>query len=212
MSEGEASRRCGECDLCCRLLRVDDLAKLGGVPCTYLRDPAADGAAGCGVHELRPEICRGYRCLWLRGSFDDADRPDRLGAILDLEPRGGVVHLRVHEVTPGSYDRSPRIQELVAGYRESMPVRVLDADDVMTDRPVRVLLPGDAEQRLDGERIEVLRGGEVVESRRLPWLERIVRRLSLRWQRRRLRAWEAGGTPTSRALAQRVAARSASVR
>ena len=57
MSEGEASRRCGECDLCCRLLRVDDLAKLGGVPCTYLRDPAVDGAAGLeATSRLRPAL------------------------------------------------------------------------------------------------------------------------------------------------------------
>ena len=125
MSAGAVVRSCGECTLCCTLLRVDELRKLGGTPCPALR--AAPAAPGCGIHATRPAICRAYSCLWLAGGLDPGDRPDRLGAVLDVATEGGVTRLRVHEARPGAYDGSPRLREIVARYRESMPVRIADA-------------------------------------------------------------------------------------
>ena len=90
-------RKCGSCSLCCTLLRVDELAKLGGTPCVHQR--AEDG---CSIYSRRPAICQSYRCLWLRGGLELADRPDRLGAVLDLGSRGGFPELVVHEAEPGA--------------------------------------------------------------------------------------------------------------
>ena len=182
------SRACGECTRCCTLLRVDELSKLGGSPCRHLR--AAPESPGCGIHALRPNICRAYSCLWLAGGLDPEDRPDRLGAVLDVATEGGVTRLRVHEAEPGAYARSPRLREIVARYRESMPVRLSDVSRAGDpEAPVRELGPAGTELRIEGEWIVRLEGGREEERRRLPWLERRLRRVALAFRRWRLRGY-----------------------
>lgn len=167
---------------------MDELAKRGGTPCPQLRP--APAAPGCGIHATRPGVCRAYRCLWLTGAFEDDDRPDRLGAVLDVATEGGVTRLRVHQARPGVYEASPRLREIVAGYREAMPVRLSDvsrAGDAAA--PVRELGPGDGEVRVEGDHWIRLEGGREVERRRLPWLERTLRRLAIAVRRFRLRRY-----------------------
>jgi hypothetical protein len=126
--------------------------------------------------------------LWLCGGLDDGDRPDLLGAVLDLLHAGADPALRIREAWPGAFDASPRMQEIAERYRASMPVRISDTGDVLdSERPYRMLLPDGAEQRVSGDRVEIFRDGRRVEARRLPWLGRSVRRLMLWVQRRGLR-------------------------
>jgi hypothetical protein len=236
-------RACGPCSLCCTLLRVDELAKLGGTPCVHQRTggAAASGArsepeasevtasgarsepeasevtaagarsepqasdvtqpGGCAIHARRPAICRAYRCLWLQGGLDEGDRPDRLGAVLDLASRAGFPELVVHEAEPGAFERSARLREIAERYRVGMPVRVLDCHAVLDpDRGFRVLLPGGEEQRVRGERIETWRDGARVGVGRLGWLERIARRAALGLRSLRLRRHRRGprSAPASR--------------
>lgn len=182
--EGTAVRACGECSLCCVVLRVDELRKLGGVPCRHL----GGDRSGCSIYASRPAICRRYRCLWLRGWFDEADRPDRLGAVLDLDSSGGSVRLAIRQASPGAFERSPRLVQIAGRMRETMPVRVTDTEDVLNpDRPYRVLLADGEEHLVEGDRVTVFRDGERVGERRPPWVERAMRGLVLRLQRRRLR-------------------------
>lgn len=188
-----ASRTCGACSLCCVVLRVDELEKLGGVPCRELRAPEQGG--GCGIHATRPGICRAYRCLWLQGGLEDDDRPDRLGAVLDLVTRGAETRLEIHEAEPGAFERSNRLREIAERHRAALPVRVLDVGDVLDpDRPYRVLLPNGREQRVVGERVQEWRDGEPVEERRLPWLERALRRFIAARRRRKLDRYVQRGT------------------
>ena len=179
---------CGACTLCCRLLRVDELRKLGGSACRELR--RAPLAPGCGIHATRPPICRAYACLWLTGGLDEADRPDRLGAILDVATEGGVTRLRVHEAEPGAYERSERLRKIVARYRESMPVRIANVAQVDdAEAPVRELGPAGSELRIEGEWLVRFEGARECERRHLPWLERGLRRLALARRRRKLRGY-----------------------
>ena len=181
----DTGRRCGECSLCCTVLRVDELRKLGGTPCAHL----AGADSGCGIYTTRPAICRAYRCAWLRGAFRADDRPDHLGAVLDFQTQGMTTRLSIREATPGAFDRSPRLREIAEEYRTQMPVRITDVDDVLNrDRPYRVLLPSGEEQRIAGDVVTFFRDGEETTSHRIPWLERWVRRASatllavkLRW-------------------------------
>lgn len=176
--DAATQRSCGACSLCCTVLRVDEIAKLAGTTCEHVRE-----AGGCEIHAARPQICRAYRCLWLRGKLEDTDRPDKLGAVLDLLPVGGGLRLSIRQARPDAFETSPRLQEIAAEFRNSMPVRITDVDDVLDpDRPFRVLLADGEEQRVGGELISIVRDGEVVEIRRLPWLERWVRRIALRWR------------------------------
>ena len=184
----ETPRACGPCSLCCTLLRVDELAKLGGTPCVHQL-----AGAGCAIHPRRPAVCRSYRCLWLQGRLGPGDRPDRLGAVLDLASRGGFPELVVHEAEPGALERSARLREIVGEFRVSMPVRILDARGALDpDHPFRVLLPGGEEQRVAGDRVETWRGGVRVGAARLPWLERVLRRVALAARRLRLRPHRRG--------------------
>jgi Fe-S-cluster containining protein len=202
--EARAARRsCGECPLCCTILRVDELAKRAGDDCVHQRrpDPGAVATAagtallgGCGIYETRPPICRGYRCLWLQGGLEDDERPDRTGGIVDLETTGVGLRLAIRESRRGAFDASPALQSIAARYREQMPVRISDAEDVMNpDRPFRVLLAGGVEHRVEGESVEVRREGRLVERRRLPWAERWARRLANGWRARQLARWSARG-------------------
>lgn len=185
MAAAAASRRCGPCSLCCTLLRVDELGKLGGQHCRH--QCIGDAEGGCGIHATRPEVCRAYRCLWLQGSLDEADRPDRLGAVLDLVTEGETPRLVVHEAEAERLDHSARLREIVEHWRRSLPVRVIAAGEALdSERSFRLFLPGGEEQRVSGERIEIYRDGVRVGARRLPRLDRWLRRLQLAWRRRRL--------------------------
>ena len=167
---------------------MDELRKLGGSPCRHLR--AAPEAPGCGIHARRPGICRAYSCLWLAGGLDEADRPDGLGAVLDIATEGLVTRLRVHEARPGAYEGSPRLREIVARYRESMPVRISDVSRAGDPAaPVRELGPRGAELRIEGDWVVRIAHGREQERRRLPWFERRLRRLALAWRAHRLRGY-----------------------
>ncbi len=182
----DEERRCGACSLCCTVLRVDELRKLGGVPCPELAAPGQ----GCGIHATRPGICRRYRCLWLQGRLDEADRPDRLGAVLDLVSEAGMPRLAIREAEPGAYDASPRLQEIAARFRETMMVRISDQADVLdADSAYRVLLPGGAEHLVEGDRTTLRHPDGRVEVQRLRWIERLVRRAILAVRRLRIRRW-----------------------
>lgn len=188
----DGARACDGCTLCCSVLRVDELRKLGGVPCHELRAPeeAERLGGGCGIHATRPAICRGYRCLWLQGGLEEGDRPDRLGAVLDLVTAGVETRLEIHEAEPGAFDASPRLREIAEHCRATLPVRVLDVGDVSDpDRPYRILRPGGEEERVAGEHVVRLRHGHVIGELRLPWLERTLRRAIVAWRRRRFARW-----------------------
>jgi hypothetical protein len=177
-----APRACGACSLCCTILRVDELAKLGGTPCAHQRS-----GGGCGIYERRPGICRAYRCLWLAGGLRDGDRPDALGAVLDVVSQGASVWLEIREAEVGAFGQSARLQEIAGEYRESMPVRITDTADVLDpDRRFRVLLPGGEERVVEGEFTTLVRPGLPDTRMRLPHIERWLRRLRMAFRRRRV--------------------------
>jgi hypothetical protein len=179
--------------LCCTVLRVDELRKLGGVSC------AALGARGCTIYERRPHICRAYRCLWLQGRLDAEDRPDRLGAVLDLVHEGGATLLAIREAVPGATDANPRLAAIAARWREAMPVRITCAADALrSDAPVRTLLAGGEELVATGDTVVRRRAGGEPLRARAPWLERLARRLRLAWQRWRIRNYGDGADAVRR--------------
>lgn len=74
-------RRCGDCTACCTVLTVDtpDFRKPAGTPCKHL------SPEGCGIHAVRPPICRTWFCAWRRiADMPDEARPDRSGLLVSL--------------------------------------------------------------------------------------------------------------------------------
>jgi hypothetical protein len=91
-------------------------------------------------------------------------------------------------MAPEVYDASPRLQEIASECRELMPVRITDVADVLDPkRPFRILLGDGVEQIVTGETVTSLRDGIEIETRRIPWPERLARRVALRWRAFRLR-------------------------
>lgn len=74
-------RGCGDCTVCCTVLTVDapDLVKPAGTPCVHLTP------RGCGIHAVRPGICRTWFCAWRRvAALPDEARPDLSGLLVSL--------------------------------------------------------------------------------------------------------------------------------
>ena len=78
-----SNRACGECQLCCKLLPVQELDKLAGQRCKH----QAHGK-GCRVYHVRglmPTSCALWNCAWLAG-HDTGLRPDRAHYVVDIVP------------------------------------------------------------------------------------------------------------------------------
>jgi hypothetical protein len=76
-----ADRECGDCTACCTVLTIDtpDFKKPPETPCTHLT------VRGCGIHAVRPHICRTWFCGWRRvADLPDEARPDRSGLLVSL--------------------------------------------------------------------------------------------------------------------------------
>lgn len=73
-------RDCGDCVLCCLVMRVLELNKPEAIKCKYCV------RTGCLIYEERPASCRNFHCLWqFKKLFKDKKgkrRPDRLGALI----------------------------------------------------------------------------------------------------------------------------------
>lgn len=94
----KSGRECGACSLCCLLLNVPEAGKPEHGWC-----PHCVKGRGCGIYETRPDICRGYACLWLSdGNIPDHWRPMQAKLVLDFlappadAPEGAWAVLRVH--------------------------------------------------------------------------------------------------------------------
>ena len=78
-------RRCGDCQLCCKLLPVRSLDKGAGQKCKH-----QSHAKGCAVYarlaRVSPE-CRLWSCRWLvEDDTADLRRPDRSHYVIDIMP------------------------------------------------------------------------------------------------------------------------------
>ena len=94
-----SDRKCGTCRLCCKLLAVgkdgvDDFKKPQGKWCKHCFD------GGCRIYAYRPPDCEEYECTWLRGVFDDDDRPDKSRVVVSLEKGDSVYDNAGREIMP----------------------------------------------------------------------------------------------------------------
>jgi hypothetical protein len=77
-----AGRSCGECNVCCVALTIDDpeLQKVQGYRC-----PHAQADHSCGIYATRPQACRAFYCGWRRLKWvREPLRPDRSGVLIRL--------------------------------------------------------------------------------------------------------------------------------
>jgi hypothetical protein len=78
------TRKCGECQLCCKLLPVRTLQKKGGEVCRHQKF-----RKGCAVYHRAgmPPECAIWNCRWLvNDDADELSRPDRAHYVIDVMP------------------------------------------------------------------------------------------------------------------------------
>jgi hypothetical protein len=102
-----ASNPCGDCDLCCRLLAIEELEKPAGPTCVHHH-------GACTIYEDRPGSCRGFQCAWLKsqrltpGARQGPDwRPDRANLMVYSERGGLRLNVVVDPAHPAAWKRWP---------------------------------------------------------------------------------------------------------
>jgi hypothetical protein len=119
-------RKCGSCNLCCEVFKIEETGKAQGQKCKHLKA----GCNGCTIYEKRPNQCRSFACLWLQGIGAASMRPDRSGVVLTT-PGGMMVH--------GHASSFEKIKPAARRFLDSM-----------TDRAVVVLVAGDRRELIGG--------------------------------------------------------------
>lgn len=76
------TRRCGDCQLCCRLLPTAEIAKPALERCPHQKH-----GTGCAIYARRPMSCQLWSCRWLVDeATKDLPRPDRSHYVIDTFP------------------------------------------------------------------------------------------------------------------------------
>jgi hypothetical protein len=115
MADGKADtfslvpgRACGDCSLCCKLIRVDAAAKAAGTWCTH----CAPGR-GCKIYDARPAECRDFYCAWMASpALGEEWRPSRCKLVLRVESDGRMIAVHVDPSDPAAWRREPYFQTL----------------------------------------------------------------------------------------------------
>lgn len=82
--DANRTRQCGDCQLCCKLVPVEEIDKKAGVKC-----PAQKFKVGCRVYntDRMPMSCKFWSCRWLvNDDTADLHRPDRSHVVIDIMP------------------------------------------------------------------------------------------------------------------------------
>jgi hypothetical protein len=102
-------RACGECSLCCKLIRVDAFAKAPGTWCAH----CAPGGGGCAIYDSRPAECRDFYCAWMVSpSLGEEWRPSRCKLVLRVESDGKLIAVHVDPNDPMAWRREPYFRTL----------------------------------------------------------------------------------------------------
>jgi len=95
-------RRCGDCQLCCKLMPAKDVPKRENQKCPHQRR-----GVGCMIYPRRPRGCETWSCRWLTGDdTDDLRRPDRSHYVIDPVPD----HVTARDNATGAEQIIPVIQ------------------------------------------------------------------------------------------------------
>lgn len=102
-------RHCGDCSLCCKLIRVDAFSKSPGTWCIH----CAPGRGGCTIYAERPNECIDFYCAWMVSpNLGDHWRPNRCKIVLRVESDGKLIAAHVDPADPGAWRREPYFQAL----------------------------------------------------------------------------------------------------
>jgi hypothetical protein len=160
-SQPAPGRACDGCTLCCKVIRVDVLAKPQWQYC-----PHCVVGQGCGIHATRPDDCRAWFCEYLKnpGMADDW-YPKTSHMVIEVLDDGINAHVYVDPDHPDAWTTEPYYSDLKASAEEAVkrrsritvhvgtrqiilfPDRDVVFDNVAADEEVIVVFPSKAEDR-----------------------------------------------------------------
>jgi hypothetical protein len=125
-------RACGECSLCCKVMRVDEIAKHPG---TWCKD-CAPGKGGCKIYATRPTACRDFLCSWLiQAELGPEWFP--ASAKLTLQAVPTRLSVWVDPAFPGRWREEPYYSQIRTWARLAVEQQVL----IFTGKKVIAVLP-----------------------------------------------------------------------
>ena len=103
-------RECGDCTLCCTLLAVEELGKKARSACEH------ESCSKCSIYETRPQSCRDFECLWLKGVVPESVKPNKCHVVLSATLDGNGMVAYVDGKHPDAHQQGDmrRLLELVA--------------------------------------------------------------------------------------------------
>ena len=135
---------CGTCTVCCLVLRIEEFDKPAGTLCQHCT------GQGCGIHETRYDVCRGFFCGYrLVPELGEDWRPDRNGVLIVI---------LVGEDVPEDYRAAGNAMHFTIVGGENAILRPGFAEYVMTlvSRRVAVFLSADSPKTLINPYLEKL--------------------------------------------------------
>jgi hypothetical protein len=112
-------RSCGECTLCCKVLKITALNKPQGVWCPHCKP-----GNGCLIYEDRPQECRSFFCGYLTQSeLGDDWKPSLSKIILVAELEGNRIAAHVDPQRPDAWRREPYYTQLKRWAEAAVPHR-----------------------------------------------------------------------------------------
>ena len=120
-----AKRQCGDCTLCCTVLRVPEFSKPEMQPCKHC-------AVGCTIYVDRPRSCRDFNCAWLMGDMDDDMRPDKSHVLIERLPDDTVVLAMVE----------PGYEHVLAGLNDYLSEYIENGVSVVANNGLGLLSEG----------------------------------------------------------------------
>lgn len=130
-------RACGSCALCCKVLNVADFDKPAGKWCSHCRP-----GNGCGIHALRPFVCRGFYCEWMISKGLGPEwKPERSKFVLSKTNEGRRLTAHVDPGYPSAWRTSPYYENFKLWAAEAVRQDPMHLVDVMIGERVTVVLP-----------------------------------------------------------------------
>jgi hypothetical protein len=97
-------RSCGDCSMCCKIPRIDEVEKPQGVWCRH----CAPARGGCTIYETRPSVCRDYFCGWLLSSDMGPEwQPSICKMMINFEKDLVRISVHVDPAYPTAWRREP---------------------------------------------------------------------------------------------------------
>ncbi|HEX2591606.1 MAG TPA: hypothetical protein VHL34_08930 [Rhizomicrobium sp.] len=96
-------RSCGDCTLCCKVLRVADLDKPAGTWCEH-----CDTGKGCRIYADRPGSCRSFMCSYLQDNrLGEEWRPRDSKIVLQHIEGDNCIMVHVDPQRPNAWKAEP---------------------------------------------------------------------------------------------------------